>query len=336
MVEVPELHSEVARIGTRLAAEIEELAAAPADHSPRDAQLLDAQLHRVLQRGLQGLEALQCVGRENQLPSSVLWKAAGAWLAQGPLQNHAREKPRGYAGDYLMLEKICRGEIAAGSPLAASFDRFFQLQAAPQAVRHRNQLVAGEIVTRRQRQPLDTRLHVVSVGSGPAYDVRSALAQLPPAHRGQVELTLIDMDDGALAFCDGQLQQFDGLGTLRTLRENLFRLPHKLARTLDLHRPQLIVCKGLLDYLQDDDAAALIAALRAQLDPAGALWVFQFSPINPSRGYMEWLGNWYLNYRLPHQLRGLAERAGIPPESYRVGAEVLGVDLLLEVASSGN
>jgi len=36
------------------------------------------------------------------------------------------------------------------------------------------------------------------------------------------------------------------------------------------------------------------------LEPPGnraEMIVFNFAPSNPSRAYMEWLGNWYLTYR---------------------------------------
>src|SRR6185312_5816580 len=49
---------------------------------------------------LQQLRSLHLLGRENQLPASELWNIAGHVLARGWLQNRARTKPRGFAGDH--------------------------------------------------------------------------------------------------------------------------------------------------------------------------------------------------------------------------------------------
>ena len=54
---------------------------------------------------LRQLAATDLWGRDNQIPSSQFWKKAGWVVGCGPLQRHAREKPRGYAGDFEMLGK---------------------------------------------------------------------------------------------------------------------------------------------------------------------------------------------------------------------------------------
>jgi hypothetical protein len=61
----------------------------------------------------------------------------------------------------------------------------------------------------------------------------------------------------------------------------------------------------------------------------GLLMVGNFAPHNPSRAYMEWIGNWYLLYRAPADLARLAEQAGIPRWAIQIGAERLGIDLFL-------
>src|SRR5690242_4501032 len=68
-------------------------------------------------------------GPENRLPSSELWNIAGHLLSRGWLQNQARTKPRGYAGDYEMLARIYQNRLCE-DPLGRLFDRYFQSQAA--------------------------------------------------------------------------------------------------------------------------------------------------------------------------------------------------------------
>jgi len=66
-----------------------------------------------------------------------------------------------------------------------------------------------------------------------------------------------------------------------------------------------------------------------QLAPGGSLLVGNFAPHNPTRAYMEWIGNWYLIYRTVEEMHELAARAGIPADQVTIGCERLGVDLFL-------
>ena len=131
------------------------------------------------------------VGRANEIPSRELWHVAGSRLQLGDLQWHARSKPSGYAGDYRMLEKIIAHAQAAGS-LATAFDRFFQSQAAPQAVRNRTLFMGREIVDYARRSKGTGQ--VVSVGSGPARDIVLAAKQLQFEHIAAPRFTLLDVD----------------------------------------------------------------------------------------------------------------------------------------------
>src|SRR4051794_23511242 len=98
-----------------------------------------------LDRCLDSLGRLEVWGPENRLPSSELWNIAGHLLSRGWLQNRARTKPRGYAGDYETLARIYEQRLC-DDPLGRLFDRYFQEQAAPQAVRNRMEMIADWIV----------------------------------------------------------------------------------------------------------------------------------------------------------------------------------------------
>ena len=75
----------------------------------------------------------------------------------------------------------------------------------------------------------------------------------------------------------------------------------------------------------------MLRCLYEQLAPAGRLIVFQFAPHNPTRAYMEWIGNWYLTYRDANALRRLVESAGLVSATAQYEAEKLGVDLFAAI-----
>jgi hypothetical protein len=282
--------------------------------------LVDAAVRRCLAR----LEATGCVGEANRLPSSRLWNLLGDRLHQSWLVNRARTKPRGYAGDYEILEWICQNRTG-DHPFGWALDRFFQNQAAPGAVRARTELVAAAIVGQLAEKP-EHRLRVVNVGSGPAADVRMAAAMLSSSQRSRLQVTLLDLDPAAIEFSRERLAPLLPSDCLDARQVNLMRLPE---RSDALPEADLIACPGLFDYLEDAAAAEMLALFWRRLLPGGVLMVGNFAPGHPTRSYMEWIGNWYLTYRTAADLKRLAEQAGIPDRSYTITAERLGIDLFL-------
>ncbi len=282
-----------------------------------------------LQRALDRLSATGCWGEANRLPSSELWRIAGRWLEVGTLQWRARFKPRGYAGDFEMLDQICTHHVCE-HPLGAAFDRFFQSQAAPQAVRNRTALIA-EAIARFVRERAASPIHVVSVGSGPAVDLERACADLAESERQRLRITLLDLDPASLDHARLRLSSLLEPQQLRLVRENLFRLTQPGRRNDALGEVDFLICSGLFDYLDEAAAASMLSCFWESLRAAGRALVFNFAPHNPSRAYMEWIGNWYLIYRTEQQLRDLADRAGIPNNCVTVAAEPSGVDLYWEL-----
>jgi len=269
-------------------------------------------------------------GPDNRLPSSELWNAVGEILCRGWLQNQARIKPRGYAGDYEMLARIYANRCC-DDPLGKHFDRYFQQQDAPQAVRNRMQMMAQWIAARaRQSRRPEQPLRVAVVGSAFGLDVGAALRLLGSEPRSALWISLLDMDPAALEFARQHLAPLlapaDRLDAIPT---NVFRLAQRRRLAAPLANTDLLLCPGLFDYLDDSQAAEILRVYWEHLAPGGQMHVFQFAPHNPSRAYMEWLGNWYLIYRDAAQLGGLAAHAGIPPTATELSAEPLGVDLLL-------
>jgi extracellular factor (EF) 3-hydroxypalmitic acid methyl ester biosynthesis protein len=90
-----------------------------------------------------------------------------------------------------------------------------------------------------------------------------------------------------------------------------------------------LICSGLFDYLPDEAATAMLRLFWGCLAEGGVLMVGNFAPHNPTRAYMEWIGNWYLTYRTPSDLERMAVEAGISPHKFSIGSEALGVDLIL-------
>ncbi|NQT17077.1 MAG: class I SAM-dependent methyltransferase [Planctomycetes bacterium] len=290
---------------------------------PLTEALVDAALSRCLAR----LAETNVWGEANRAASSELWRIAGSLLDAGVLQHCARFKPRGYAGDFEMLARICR-HYRCEDPLGSAFDRFFQHQAAPEAVRSRTEQIAAALVSDCLARDV-ADYHVVSVGAGPGLDVRAALTTLPESRRSGVRVTLVDLDPEALDFARREIEPLLPASALTCTRTNLFRIPQAPDRAVEAQSVDFLICSGMFDYLEDEPAGAMLKTFWEWLTPGGMLLVGNFAPHNPTRAYMEWIGNWYLLYRTRDELAALSTRAGIPGDQATVGSERLGVDLFL-------
>jgi extracellular factor (EF) 3-hydroxypalmitic acid methyl ester biosynthesis protein len=285
--------------------------------------LVDATINDCLAR----LAATGCWGEANRLPSAELWRIAHPWLKLGWLQNRARSKPRGYAGDFGLVTRICR-RYHAPHPLGRAFDRYFHRQAAAEAVRARTEQVAAALVEHRLAATR-SEYQAVSVGAGPALDVQLALSLLPADRRPTLQVTLLDLDPAALRFAGRQLAPFCAAHQVQCRRENLYRLAHPAKAAALPQQIDFLICTGLFDYLPDDPAIEMLRLFWSRLRPGGRMLVGNFAPHCPTRAYMEWGANWYLIYRNAAELDRLARAAGIPADQFRIGAEWTGVDLFI-------
>ena len=314
-------------VGERLASDLtcaEKLTSGWADE-----ELGYALVARALDRSLRRLAATGCWGKENQLPSGEFWAATGQLLDVSWLQHRARFKPRGYAGDFEMFDRFWRRECC-DHPLGRLFDRYFQAQAAVEAVRGRTELLAAAIVERCLVSDSRRPFRVVSVGCGPAIELVLAARALREVRPDQLQCTLLELDGDALTDARQRLAAWLDAERVVTLRENLYRMADK-PRAADLFDgADFICCAGLFDYLPDEPAQKMLRFFWQRLASGGMFMVGNFAPHNPTRAYMEWIGNWYLLYRTADDLVNLARSAGIPQASFHISAERLGIDLFLE------
>lgn len=325
------LSSAIVSIGERLVRRLAPLAAL-IEHDVNQR----AAVHESMTEALVALAALEHWGPQNRLPSSHLWNVAGKILSLGRLQRHAREKPHGYAGDFEMLNMICQDD-RFGTGLAWSFDDFFQHQPAPTAVRNRAQIAAARMADLVRRQGGRT-VHLASLGSGPAFDLQllgDKLSAIPAGIPGStIQLTLLDLDPHALEFATRRLGGRFPPGTIHSERVNLKRVIQNSRAMQTIARADFLSCPGFFDYLDHQQAVAMLSEFWARMKPESELLVFAFSEDNPSRAYMEWIGNWYLIYRSKAQMLQLADESGLSRGQYEVDTEAAGVNLFIHARKS--
>ncbi len=241
--------------------------------------------------------------------------------AMSPLtmQGFARAKPHGYSGDFEMIERIYSQWTSPRSDLA-KWDHYFHAQAAPKAVRNRKEYFRGWLKTVEARFG-GTEVRVLNVGSGPARDVLEVFTANP---NSKAVIECLDHDEKANAFASALCNGFAD------------RIVFHHSNALRFHparKYRAIWSGGLFDYLNDRLFVLLLRRLIRALDTDGELVIGNFSTTNPTRPYMEIVGEWFLNHRTTAELLALAAEAGVNSAAMSIRKESEGVNLFLHITN---
>lgn len=288
--------------------------AAPA--APALEESTAALLHDALWRVRQGhfLPAFRLLGA----PLSALWTEARgsgraadmllwcrahplhALVQQDPYTQRAATKPRGYAGDAVMMDFIYSGLPPSGtSDIGQGLFSATTRVSMGLSVLYRRQLLKSliddTVVTREAGRML-------SVASGHARELEGSLVA-NALFQGEV----VALDQDALSCAE--VARVHGGAPVRVVNAGVRELlGGGLAASLGHF--DLIYSAGLYDYLPDALARRLTGQLLQMLRPGGRLLVANFVPGGSGRGYMELFMDWTLVLRNEAALRALALAAG--------------------------
>lgn len=245
-------------------------------------------------------------------------------LKQDPLTRRALDKPRGYAGDAVMMDYIygIHSSMEAeqeASPLGRENLRYIQERPASKAVRYRRELIAELIdgMAAKGGKP-----SVLAIASGHLREAelcralsQGSLGRFVALDADAASLKEVTTDYG----CNGVEAV---LGSVR----------HILARKTKLGNFDFVYAAGLYDYLADNVAKALTVRMFEMTRPGGQIMIANFAPQVRDRAYMEAFMDWHLIYRTEEELGALME--DIDPaevESYQLSSDPNGSVVYLMV-----
>ncbi len=253
---------------------------------------------------------------KNEEDEQLFRDLATPMLDQSTLLGHGFVKPFGYAGDYLLIEKIYKKYISEDVRYY-KWDKYYHSLEAASAVRNRKTYFVKTMQQLCFRK--SGALQVLILGSGPATDVHEFLCKKPDA---DVTFDLLDIDQRAIDYASDKNKKF--LSKINFVRMNVLRFaPDK--------KYDLIWSAGLFDYLNDRIFTGLLNRYKNNLKKDGEMIIGNFSPLNPTRKVMEIICQWYLIHRTSQQLRQLAVKAGIHRHIIEVDKEPLGINLFLRI-----
>lgn len=229
------------------------------------------------------------------------------------LLGYSFQKPRGYAGDFELIDRIYNKWISDDKDFQ-KWDTLYHELESSKAVINRKKYFIDEISKLNNRK---RSLEVLDLGSGPCTDLYEYLHKTKDNH---LYFDCLDMDQSAIEFGQGVCDNY--YENVSFINKNAFRyMPNK--------KYDLIWSAGLFDYFSDKLFVRLMNRMYKLLSTDGELIIGNFSTNNPSRQIMETYAQWYLNHRSEEELIDLAVKAGISLNKLEVRSEELGINLFL-------
>lgn len=235
-------------------------------------------------------------------------------LDKGTMASRSRNKPLGYAGDYLIIDWIYTNKTATDHE-GKLWDELYLRFPATQAVKNRKDYFCNLFSKLTGGKPAG--ISVLDLACGSCRDLADAIAQAGSSVAGSY-FHCVDVEKKAITYAKKILQSKVPNVSFQWEAANVLRLrTHK--------RYDLVWAAGLFDYLSDRYAKILLKRMWDWTDEGGKIVFGNYHPSNPNRNAMEWCWEWFLNHRTKEDLQMLCEEAGIPQECVSFAQEPLGV-----------
>jgi SAM-dependent methyltransferase len=257
------------------------------------------------------------VGELQQFQATCRSHPLASIFLEDPYSRRAVEKPRGYAGDAVMLDYIYRPDRSSLDGMAGVIHEATTTLPNAKSILWRQEYLATLIAQRMREGAV---VDVLSVASGHMreLDVLQTITESK-----NVNFTALDTDAESIAEAKSTYTGYNITGKVGSFA-TLIR-DRKCA-----DKYELIYSAGLFDYLQESTATALVASMFARLKPGGVLSVGNFTRNSHGRGFMAGFMDWCLIYRDENDLRRLAE-AACPKASHRIFRDQPGNVVYLEI-----
>lgn len=273
---------------------------------------------------LKGLSA-----EDTQLATDFIREQIGPFIYGAPFAARAYYKPRGYAGDYEMMNHLYRAEVTGRTLFDQCMHKYFVDEPAGVAVKNRGYYLVEKLNELFKSRPTGDAMKIISVASGPAVEQQLFL-QSHKEHFGRnVTFTCLDQDEESLKHAQkqiGSIDRFVKSGFKFNFKNHAIR--NVIAGGLPEKDYDMVYSAGLFDYFTEPVAQMAAQKMLACLKPGGKLIIGNFSTENPCAPFMELWLDWNLIYRSKEDLERIFKGFG---SKVYVEKEPLGVNLFVVI-----
>ena len=243
-------------------------------------------------------------GRISKEEIQELHRSFGSEFLKNTLHGLGFLKPNGYPGDFLFLDKIYTNFISE-NPKYRIWDEYVQQNGAPNAVRNRKEYFKHRV---KAKLRVNNDINILNVVSGSGRELLELYDSLAPNQK--INTKCIEIDPHAILFSKELNKKH---------QQNIAYVQSNIFRYLSRETYDFIWAAGLFDYVNDKAFVMLLKKFKALLKGGGEILIGNYNEAhNPSRDYMEILGDWHLIHRTEAQLIELAKQAGFLDDEIRV------------------
>ncbi|MGZ3796740.1 MAG: class I SAM-dependent methyltransferase [Pseudobdellovibrionaceae bacterium] len=266
---------------------------------------------------------------ESQWATEFIREQLGPYIYGAPFAARAYYKPRGYAGDYEMMNHLYRSEVTGKTLFDQCMHKYFVNEPAGVAVKNR-----GFYLVEKFKQLFETNsphvpLKIISVASGPAMEQQLFLQSHREFYGRPATFTCLDQDEESLKYAQkhiGSIERFVKSGFKFNFKNLAIR--NVIAAGLPEADYDLVYSAGLFDYFTEPVAQMAAQKMLASVKPGGKLIIGNFSTDNPCIPFMEMCLDWNLIYRSKEDLERIFKNLG---SKVYVEKEPLGVNLFVVI-----
>ncbi|MCX5699412.1 MAG: class I SAM-dependent methyltransferase [Candidatus Omnitrophica bacterium] len=197
----------------------------------------------------------------------VFRELVGGLIYRGVIVKRGFEKPRGYPGDYKVIE-----EVYDNSPLSTEIgyysDKYFLNNEYAVAVRNRKDKmreILFSFLVKENNKPV----RILNLACGSCREIKEVFADKSLKVKNRLIFSLLDQDEEALDFARNSLKDFTHNVTFDFLKDDVLSLARKKEHKEGLSDFDLVYSIGLADYLPDRLLKSFVRFCIEALKPAG-------------------------------------------------------------------
>jgi hypothetical protein len=264
-----------------------------------------------------------------QVATDFAREQLSVYVYGAPFAARSFYKPRGYAGDFEMMNFLYRDEAAGRTLYDQCVHKYFIDEPAGEAVKNRGQYLLEKITDAVSSHKTSEPLKILSVASGPAMEQQLFLENGKSCFGRNVEFTCLDQDEESLKHAQKQILSIDRfVKSGFTFKFTNMAIRNVIGRGLPENDYDVIYSAGLFDYLTEPVAQMAAQKMLASMKKGGKLIIGNFSKDNPSIPFMEFVLDWHLIYRSKEDLERMFKGFG---SKVTVETEPLGVNLFVVI-----
>lgn len=268
--------------------------------------------NQVLENLSKSIESKE-VSKEDLKP---IYRLFDAEFLEKSVHGHSYRKPFGYAGDFLVIDKVYQKEV---HPEYQRWDEFILNHRTCEGIRNRKEYFKKLLTKICQTSNL-AKIELLNVASGPARDLLELYTSCKETEK--LYTHCVEYDPNAITYASKLTQAYNRQITY----ENGNIYGYQTDKKYDV-----IWSSGLFDYFNDKVFVSILKKFLSWVKPKSKIVLGNVCPAHSLKEYMEILMEWPLYIRTSKDLIRLATEAGVNPKNVKIGIEEAGIFLFLHI-----